>query len=76
MFLSQSKDQVAFISHVSLPTVTVYSLSHSYHLHPNLYLYLPVSERKEHEEKKSRANQNLIVIYFKEFSMLSVRISN
>ena len=78
MFLSQSKDQVAFISHVSLLTVTVYSLtliistqcilsllssppsvfSHSYHLHPNLHLYLPVSERQEHEKKKGRENQN------------------
>ena len=32
--------------------------SHSYHLHPNLHLYLPVSERQEHEKKKGRENQN------------------
>ena len=51
MFLSQSKDQVAFISHVSLPTVTVYSLTLIISTLTCIFIFLSLKDKNMKRKK-------------------------
>ena len=58
MFLSQSKDQVAFISHVSLPTVTVYSLTLIISTLTCIFIFLSLKEKNMKRKKSGKPEFN------------------
>ena len=51
MFLSQSKDQVMFVSHVSLPTVTVYSLTLIISTLTCIFIFLSLKDKNMKRKK-------------------------
>ena len=51
MFLSQSKDQVVLVIHVSLPTVTVYSLTLIISTLTCIFIFLSLKEKNMKRKK-------------------------
>ena len=51
MFLSQSKDQVVFVIHVSLPTVTVYSLTLIISTLTCIFIFLSLKDKNMKRKK-------------------------
>ena len=51
MFLSQSKDQVVFVSHVSLLTVTVYSLTLIISTLTCIFIFLSLKDKNMKRKK-------------------------
>ena len=51
MFLSQSKDQVVFVIHVSLPTVTMYSLTLIISTLTCIFIFLSLKDKNMKRKK-------------------------